>query len=1212
MKPVGVAQILTALLVALALAPTLWILSREALRRRGTKRALAKVEAARKLLAADADRLPEDLAAELKARFDPITGQRVVLQLIHHEDAATRALGQRLFVDLGLVEQYAKLLRDARKWSERTHAAETLGAAAAPAAVPALVAALRDPHEDEDSVKVAAATALAKLRDQSAIPLLVAELSDTDGKASRTVAEALVAFGELAVPPLLELVTGGGPSPARVWAARALGRIADGRATDPLVARLNDRDDLLRMAAAEALGSIGDARALQPLVRATLRDPAPQVRAHAAGAVAKIEGERAVDVLVAALADPDYATRLRALEAFETMRALDTTPLETALRDPNIEVRRRAALALERVGHLEQLIQRLQSEDPTTQKRAYESFLELGRAGLVDSVASYVHHASFEVRALAARAAGELGAVRVAPLLASAMDDESWPVRAAIAEALGRLRDDKSISTLVKRLTDPEEPVREAAAEALTNYPPESLATHVAAIAAAYDTGTVPVRLHVIILSARVLSEEVDPLLVRASSDPSDVVRLRAVTALGDRRGHVIVEPLVLRLTDASLEVRMAAVSALGSAVSPEAFEGLMKALTGAPLDVRERIAEALSRGARDLLFARLDELEKSTSLDVRLGVAWTLGKTLDPRAVPVLARFLRDPSAPLRASAAGALAKIETLDSLAVLVVAADDPDGRVRAAVVNALGRAGGAGDARVVPTLTRRLADPDPFVRNRALVSLARAARHEAEEVILSAKDVDSAARMVALALVGTEQATGMVLDAVTRPQALDAATRFLAKEDPVVRAAFFSAVGLDDPGADVVRDVDQRGLVEKYEGLLRSSLDVSARRLAVRALARLRVERAYEVLGDAVTADPDEGVRLAAADALQPHADVAAVRRAFVRSISDPNTRVAEASVRGLMGRREPEVTQALLKRLGGGEASAQGLVEETLAVRFRDDPMAFVDWMMGIDVPMLLVPCVRVLGLLASPETASLLRELLRSQSALVRAEATRALGVLPMADVGESLRGLATDPDEGVRLSVLEVLSKREEFLDASAHFRQDPSTRVRSRAATLLASVTGPAAVRAHDALAEMTSDAAAEVRGAALASLAASPDGDGVMVFAKLFAKTALDTRLAIRQDARAREISEVLAARLTSSGVVDERRAVVLAIGALGAGGRGSLLLPALRDPSPEVRVAAVRALASSDDEAIRARITDLLTDPEASVRDAARRSMLRTVG
>src|SRR6185437_1026959 len=108
--------------------------------------------------------------------------------------------------------------------------------------------------------------------------------------------------GPMAVPALIEVLADPSRDTARVWAARILGRIRDPRAVEDLISRLHDRDDRLRMAAAEALGIIADPRGLQPVVRATLRDPAPQVRAHAAGAVVGIEGERAVDVLVAALA----------------------------------------------------------------------------------------------------------------------------------------------------------------------------------------------------------------------------------------------------------------------------------------------------------------------------------------------------------------------------------------------------------------------------------------------------------------------------------------------------------------------------------------------------------------------------------------------------------------------------------------------------------------------------------------------------------------------------------------------------------------------------------------------------------------------------------------------------------------------------------------------------------------------------------------------
>ena len=508
---------LIGLLLLIAAAPASWVLLREALHRRRTARAFARVDAARRFLAGATE--PGNLAEALRAQFDPDTIARALEQMLRATEPAIRATAAALFRQLDLVPRYAQLLRQAPKWSERTHAAEILGLAAAPASVPALVACLNDPTEDEASVKVAATAALARLRDPTAIPLLVQELLVIDERSSRNVAEALVSFGGLAVPELLGLLGNPNSPAARVWAARILGRIKDRRATDDLIARLQDRDDMLRAATAEALGELEDARAIQPLVRATLTDPAPQVRAYAAGAVARIQGDRAVDVLVTALADSDYSTRLRALEAFETIKVADTSPLESALRDPNANVRRRAALALERVGYLERIIGELTAPERNTRERAYAALLELATVGLLDSVVAYIHHPSLEVRSLVARACGELGAVRVAPLLLARLDDESWPVRASVAEAIGKLKPPGGAAALVHLLGDAEEPVREGAAEALANFPDEDLEPHIQVLSSTYDRGSVPARTQVVVIVARLAGPDADALLVRASTE---------------------------------------------------------------------------------------------------------------------------------------------------------------------------------------------------------------------------------------------------------------------------------------------------------------------------------------------------------------------------------------------------------------------------------------------------------------------------------------------------------------------------------------------------------------------------------------------------------------------------------------------------------------------------------------------------------------------
>ena len=70
--------------------------------------------------------------------------------------------------------------------------------------------------------------------------------------------------------------------------------------------------------------------------------------------------------------------------------------------------------------------------------------------------------------------------------------------------------------------------------------------------------------------------------------------------------------------------------------------------------------------------------------------------------------------------------------------------------------------------------------------------------------------------------------------------------------------------------------------------------------------------------------------------------------------------------------------------------------------------------------------------------------------------------------------------------------------------------------------------------------------------------------------------------------------------------------MAIGALHAPGFATLILPALRDPSPEVRISAIQVLAVVDEEDVRARISEMVSDPEAAVQETARRLLVRTVG
>ena len=120
----------------------------------------------------------------------------------------------------------------------------------------------------KDGVARNAARELGKMRNERAIPPLIALLGDLE--VSQAAAEALLAFGPAAVGPLMEVLKSGNGD-ARERAAFALGELRDKRAVEPLVLVMQTDDVYaVRAAAATALGQIKDARAVWVLV-ATLQ-----------------------------------------------------------------------------------------------------------------------------------------------------------------------------------------------------------------------------------------------------------------------------------------------------------------------------------------------------------------------------------------------------------------------------------------------------------------------------------------------------------------------------------------------------------------------------------------------------------------------------------------------------------------------------------------------------------------------------------------------------------------------------------------------------------------------------------------------------------------------------------------------------------------------------------------------------------------------------
>lgn len=120
-------------------------------------------------------------------------------------------------------------------------------------------------------------------------------------------------------------------------------------AIDPLIASLQEPDEIKRRAI-RALGKIGDVRAIEPLI-AAFGDA--RVQNDVAVALVWI-GVPSVEPLIAALADPNEGVRefaAAALGAIGDVRAMD--PLLVALTDSRPAVKQAAAGALEQIGALD-------------------------------------------------------------------------------------------------------------------------------------------------------------------------------------------------------------------------------------------------------------------------------------------------------------------------------------------------------------------------------------------------------------------------------------------------------------------------------------------------------------------------------------------------------------------------------------------------------------------------------------------------------------------------------------------------------------------------------------------------------------------------------------------------------------------------------------------------------------------------------------------
>ncbi|MCU4717602.1 HEAT repeat domain-containing protein [Halapricum hydrolyticum] len=143
-------------------------------------------------------------------------------------------------------------------------------------------------------------------------------LDDVLPMAGKRNKKAITVVGKIGDPEaldtLLDFIEGDGDLTLQLTTLRAVGAIGSEEATQAVANRLAAEEADIRSAAARALGRIGDTRAIEPLADVLAEDPEDTVRASAAWALIQIGTERAFEA-VEDNADDSYLVQVEAEKA---------------------------------------------------------------------------------------------------------------------------------------------------------------------------------------------------------------------------------------------------------------------------------------------------------------------------------------------------------------------------------------------------------------------------------------------------------------------------------------------------------------------------------------------------------------------------------------------------------------------------------------------------------------------------------------------------------------------------------------------------------------------------------------------------------------------------------------------------------------------------------------------------------------------------------
>ncbi len=729
-----------------------------------------------------------------------------------------------VYDELGLVDKYIHILRSARKWRDRAFAAELLGRVGGAKAVPALLETVTATRTEDSDVREVALRALARIADPRAVEPLIKALENAEVWLAPRIADILARHGEAVVAPLIAVLNDGGNRPARAWAANVLGEVRAQHAFPSVVRLLDDPEDEVRAKAATALGRMGDRRAVGYLVDHLLSDPAPFVRARISSALGQLGGPEVIERLVRALGDPAWWVRMRTVEALEHVGGVAEGPLLIALDDSDPEIRMRAAVALERLGVPDNLVRMIESGERVPD--AMQTMVKFAAAGPREFLSELAQHDSRQVRSALLTAAERTGRRDLADdLVRMAMTDTEPAIRAQALRALHSLETREALPAALSALADDDHQVRTAAVEFVGAFGS-------ADILGLLHAQTADPNPRVRAASLRALGRLGVPLgeadVTRLLHDPDWTVRDGAVTTATEASLRSLLPELVTLLGDPDPRVRRRAAGAVGILGDASTVPVLLAAFPDASSEVSEAIALAVSRLDPDAVSGLAEALVDSPDVESKLALIRTVGRSqADPHSV--LQRLRADPSPAVRAAALESLGRRTRRSGgrpdtvVSALESGIRDPDELVRATAVDVWFRQPAAEEPGLLFTLLEK--DPSPLVRERAALSigLLRPAGGEAFLVAASRRAEPANVRAAAALAAGVYDRESIVARIMDMPD--EGAVRELLRE----RLKWDSRFRLLRSRLSKARHLELRALVTPIDAEAQATLAGGSRKM-----------------------------------------------------------------------------------------------------------------------------------------------------------------------------------------------------------------------------------------------------------------------------------------------------------------------------------------------------------------------------------------------